>query len=213
MPLSDKHHLSKILLAITSIILYYYAHNIKKPSVNWERRLVHYAKDGEDEYMKGNCFIVKTTMAGRRQWGNGMYYYMSSIMYLLRKGATYVIIPKVKGHNPNGAVNLDGIAYGPRASVEFDESTCTKVDPMEIWTGVGGTMWDFIKFRDEFDTMSKDWPTGKTLNQNPFRSDYGVYPSIESVTSALRVNWEEVLVIHIRQGDVMEQVNGPMKIF
>jgi len=183
--------------------------------------LVHHGTtDGEeDDYVKGNCFIIEGTMMGVRQWGNGIYYYLSAIMYLLKKGATYVIVPTTKNKqgkimNPIGAINLESIAYGPNATLDFDESKCALVNPREIWAGSWGTMWDFMNFRNEWDEFTKDWPkVEKAFNQNPYIADFGIYPSMHNVTNNIGVDWENVVVLHIRQGDVMVQVNGPQKIF
>jgi len=202
--LPPKHSSKKQLILITSIILYCCVYNISKFSSLRERKLIRYASSGEDEFVKGNCFIIDPPVY---QWGNGVYYRMLSIIYLLKKEATYVKVSAEKGRKSIGVVNLDGVAYGPEASKDFDESVCTNVHPSEIWGGGWGNMWDFMNFREEFDSMSKEWPKGENLNQNPYATDFGVYPSMENVTNTIGVSWNEVLVLHIRQGDVMAQVN------
>lgn len=161
------------------------------------------------EEVKENCFIVKATMNGLVQWGNGVYYYLSVIDALLKNGATHIKLEQKPGVIPIGVYNLDGVAYGPKASENVNESTCTIIEAMDLITKYKGLMWDLMNLREQWDDMTKRWgdAVSASVNQNPFKTDFGVYPSLPEVTNTFGVNWEEVIVLHIRQGDVMKLVH------
>jgi len=183
--------------------------------------------------IKDECFIIDINIRGERQWGNSMYYYMSALTYLLQKGASAVFMPngRVEPHNslgnPIGVPNLDNNAYGPKANT-VNKSDCEIVNPKYLgddgYYGVykefknggpnGSNMQDLMEFREKWNDIKKDWPS-EPFNLNLFETDFGVEPSIEKVVNTIGVDdWKDVLVIHIRQGDVMARANksGP-KLF
>ena len=192
----------KKLIGVTSLIFFCCVCSTIRSYNNIQRSLRY-----EDEDVKGKCFIVGATAMGIDQWGNGVYYYMSVINYLLRKGASYVRLESTAGRIPIGAINIAGVPIGPGASEDFDESNCNIIHGGREYHDYNGAMWDFITLRDQWDNMVKDWTVGPSINRSPFETDFGVYPSLEEVTSSVGVNLEEVIVLHIRQGDVMWLVN------
>jgi len=222
---SNKQRSSFGFVLFCGIILYFCASNLSIINFNAFKRSLE-AADAEELEIEGKCFFINVQIRGDRSWGNAMYYYISAIMYLLRNGATCVFMPHGTMAltnllaNPIGVPNLDGNVFGPMAS-SVEKSSCITIDPKYLGTGYhgvwsstlppnGSSMQDLMEFREQWDDIKKDWPSAP-YNLNPFESDFGVEPSIELITNSLGVAWSDVLVIHIRQGDVMYRPNktGP----
>lgn len=198
--------LKKLLICIASIIVYNCINNNKIAHNNNARKLELNNNDDNND-VKGKCYIIGTTAKGDSSWGNGVYYYITVINYFLRKGAIYVKLRSTPGRVPIGVVNIADVAYGPKASADFDESACIILKGGRDYHKYIGAMWDFMNLREQWDDIVKYWPKGPNINQSPFKTDFGVYPSLQDVLLIFGVNVEEVIVVHIRQGDVMSMIN------
>ena len=173
--------------------------------------------NGIDEKIMGKCYIIKNSFCGVWQWGNAVYFYLFSVMYLLRNGASVVAIDKIASNlaKPLGTT-LDGAIYGPRAQAltDLNREECYEWDPKLVYREQGA-MQDLMDLRNSWDDISSDWPKNKDLNinVNPFLVDFGVTPSLHEASQAIGVDWNEVMVVHIRQGDVMKIAYPPRNLF
>ena len=79
--------------------------------------------DGYDDRVQDNCYIIQNEFNGINQWGNAVYFYMFSLMYLIRNGASIIVIKEVDGTNPRQAkpigTMLDGVVFGPKADIQL----------------------------------------------------------------------------------------------
>jgi len=165
--------------------------------------------DGYDLRIEDNCYIIQNKFNGINQWGNAVYFNMFSIMYLLRNKASAVII-KANGIMPIGT-RLTGVVFGPKAD-SYDENKCLEWSP-ELFYREQGAMQDIMDLRRDWDNLTESWPKNVSINMNPFVSDFGVEPSFVEVAESLAVDIEEVIVLHIRQGDVMNIAYPPRLLF
>lgn len=187
--------------------------------------------DGYDDRVQDNCYIIQNEFNGINQWGNAVYFYMFSLMYLIRNGASIIVIKEVDGTNPRQAkpigTMLDGVVFGPKAdayaSYNEKNNNCLEWDPKLLYRQQGA-MQDVMDLRRDWDTLTSNWPKNKNssidmnmnmdMNTNPFISNFGITPSlIDAATNAISIDWNDVLVLHIRQGDVMEIAYPPHSSF
>jgi len=226
----NKPHVLRITFAVLSLCIAFYGYihinptrSLSDTSTTKTTETVEGTNEGLK--IKDECFVIDINIRGERQWGNAMYYYMSAITYLLQKGASAVFMPNGRVNpnnslgNPIGVPNLDNNVYGPKANT-VKKSDCKIVDSRYLGDGYvglkkgdvrpnGSNMQDMMNFRENWDSIRKDWPS-EPFNLDLFESDFGVEPSIDKVIHTIGVDdWNDVLVIHIRQGDVMARANKP----
>jgi len=172
--------------------------------------------NGHDARIEDNCYIIKKSYSGLTQWGNAVYFNMFSIMYLLRNKASAVII-KANGIMPIGT-RLTGVVFGPKAD-SYDENKCLVWRP-RLFYREQGAMQDIIDLRNDWDNLTENWPKTEftapqhgnilpNMNTNPMIPHIGIEPSLIEAANILKVNWKEVIVLHIRQGDVMQNHYPP----
>lgn len=186
-------------------------------SYNHKRQLAVAPNDtinGYDKRIEGNCYSIQNKFNGFSQWGNAMYFYMFSIMYLLRNGASVVILKSLT--TMPICTHLADVVYGPNAN-SYNENDCLEWDP-SLWYRSQGAMQDIMDLRRDWDTLTVNWPkndkSSPRLNLNPFLPYTGVVPSlVEVAMTESNVDWNDVLVLHIRQGDVMSNAYAPHFLF
>jgi len=125
--------------------------------------------NGMDEKIMGNCYIIPNKFDGVLQWGNAVYFYLFSVMYLLRNGASVVVIDKIDTSirsniaKPLGTT-LDDAIYGPRAD-HFNKEECYEWYPKLLYREQGA-MQDLMDLRNNWDHISSNWPKNEVSNQN-----------------------------------------------